>query len=433
MDLWLDALRTGWHAVTAHRLRSLLTATTVALGAAAIACLISLSSSVFSTILSGVDAVGGHRMIFVEPRKPKLAKSRPTDVRLTLEDAAALRERVPGLERLAYLTSQRNVVLQGNGRSADVDVAIGSSYRTFLHHEVAWGRDLPPDGDRHASTNHRRGGFPNPPASIPPAPIPRHRELLLSEPIAKKLFDAPQRAVGKEVLLWGHRYRVVGVTEDLGLIGFNMGGADKERVIYLPASTAVQQEGLELDGYIVMLSNGTVSHDLQIRIANSILLHRHRGVDDFEFFDLMELLSTFEKVFVFLKIVLAVIGGVGLLVAGVGIMNVLLASVRQRVGELGIRRALGATEVDIKRQLLVESTLIAVGGGLVGTVAGVGMTALAGVVFSQSLPGWVTDLSPMAAACALVASASAGLLFGTVPARKAARLSIIGCLRGQVS
>lgn len=324
------------------------------------------------------------------------------------------------------------MVLQGNGRSADVDVAIGSSYRTFLHHEVAWGRDLPPDGGRResppASTSLGRGGVPNLPASIP-----RHRELLLSEPIAKKLFDAPQRAVGKEVLLWGHRYRVVGVTEDLGLIGFNMGGADKERVVYLPASTAVQQEGLELDGYIVMLSNGTVSHDLQIRIANAILLHRHRGVDDFEFFDLMELLSTFEKVFLFLKIVLAVIGGVGLLVAGVGIMNVLLASVRQRVGELGIRRALGATQVDIKRQLLVESTLIAVGGGLVGTVVGIGMTALAGVAFSQSLPGWVTDLSPMAAACALVASASAGLLFGTVPARKAARLSIIGCLRGQVS
>jgi len=418
MDLWLDALRTGWHAVTAHRLRSLLTATTVALGAAAIACLISLSASVFSTILSGVEAVGGHHMVFVEPRKPKIAKSRPTDVQLTLDDAAALRERVPGLARLAYLTSQRSVVLQGAGRTVDVDLAIGSSYRTFLHHEVAWGRDLPPDGGLHASTNAGLGAPP--------------RELLLSEPIAKKLFDAPERAVGNEVLLWGHRYRVVGVTKDLGLLGFNMGGADKERVVYLPASTAMQQEGLAPDGYIVMLSDGSVSHDLQIRIANSILMHRHRGVDDFEFFDLMELLSTFEKVFLFLKIVLAVIGGVGLLVAGVGIMNVLLASVRQRVGELGIRRALGATEVDIKRQLLVESTLIAVGGGLVGTVVGVGMTALAGVAFSHSLPGWVTDLSPMAAICALVASASAGLVFGTVPARKAARLSIIGCLRGQV-
>ena len=120
MDLWLEALRTGWHAIVSHRLRTLLTAVTVALGAAAIACLLSLSSSVFATILSGVEAVGGHRMIFLTPRQPKLAKSRPTDGHITLDDANMLRERVPGLDRLAYLMTKRDVVLQGNGRKANV-------------------------------------------------------------------------------------------------------------------------------------------------------------------------------------------------------------------------------------------------------------------------------------------------------------------------
>lgn len=410
MDLWLEALRTGWHAVISHRLRSLLTAVTVALGAAAIACLLSLSSSVFATILSGVEAVGGHRMIFLSSRKPEIAKSRPTDGHITLDDANMLRERVPGLDRLAYLMSQQDVVLQGNGRKANVDVAIGSSYRELLHHEVGWGRDLVPEG---VTT--------------------RQRELVLSEPIATKLFDAPERAVGDEVLLWGHRYRVVGVSRDLGLLGFNLGGADKERVVYMAASTAMLEEGFEPRGYVVMLSDGTVSHDLQIRIANAILLHRHRGVDDFEFYDLQALVATFEKVFLFLKVVFALIGGVGLLVAGVGIMNVLLASVRQRVGELGIRRALGATQDDVKRQLVVESVLIAVGGGVVGTAAGLGLSAVAGLIFAASLPQWVTDLSPASALAALLASAGAGILFGTLPARKAARMPVIACLRGQVS
>ena len=408
MDLWLEALRTGWHAVISHRLRTMLTATTVALGAAAIACLLSLSSSVFSTILSGVEAVGGGRIIFVESRNPKIEKSRPTEGRLTLEDAAALRERVPGLDRLAYLTSKQNVVVQHEDRKTNVDVGIGANYRTFLHHEVAWGRDLPPETER----------------SI-------RRELLLSEPVAKKLFDEPEHAVGQEVLLWGHRYRVVGVTRDQGLLGFSLGGADKERVVYTTASTAKAQEGLEPHGYMVMLSDGTVSHDLQIRIANAILLDRHHGVDDFAFYDLQVLLSTFEKVFLLLKVVFALIGGVGLLVAGVGIMNVLLASVRQRVAELGIRRALGATQRDIRGQLVVESTLISLGGGIVGTAAGIGMTALAGVVFSQSVPGWVTDVSPVSAVAALVASTAAGILFGTVPARRASQLSIVGCLSGK--
>lgn len=410
MDLWLEALRTGWHAMLAQRLRTLLTAATVALGAAAIACLVSLSSSVFATILSGVEAVGGHHMIFVQPREPKEAKSRPTDGRLTLEDAAALRQRVPGLEDLAYLMSHRNVVLQNGGRKADVDVAVGSSYRRFLHHDVAWGRDLP--SEQRAS---------------------RERELLLSEPIAKKLFDDPQGAIGQEVLLWGHRYRVVGVTKDRGLFGFNMGGADKERVVYLTASAAIHQEGWEPQGYMVMLSNGTVSHDLQIRIANSILLHRHEGVDDFEFYDLQELLSTFDKVFLLLKGVFALVGGVGLLLAGVGIMNVLLASVRQRVAELGVCRAIGATRKDIERQLLMESTLIAIAGGTAGTLAGVSITAVAGLALASSMPGWVTDISPMAAVTALVGAFAAGIGFGLIPARKAARLPIISCLRGQVN
>ncbi len=410
MDLWMEAIRTGWHALMTHRLRTGLTASTVALGAAAIACLVSLSSSVFATILSGVEAVGGNEMVFVEPRQPKLAASRPTEGRITLEDAAELRARVPGLDDLAYLMSVRNVVLRGPERQTDVDVAVGATYRRYLNQDVVYGRDLPGEGS--------------------PS---REREVLLSEPVARKVFGAPERAVGEEILLWGHRYRVVGVTKDLGLLGFNMGGADKKRVVFLTARTAIEQEGLAPDGYLVMRSNGTVSHDLQIRIANAILLQRHHGVDDFEFFDLQELLSTFEKVFLLLKVVFALIGGVGLMIAGVGIMNVLLASVRQRVEELGVRRAIGASRTDIERQLLVESTLIALAGGLVGTTLGLGVTTLAGLVFSESLPGWVTDLSPVAGISALVASIAAGIGFGRIPAHRASRLPIIGCLRGQGS
>lgn len=408
MDLWLEALRTGWHAMLAHRLRTVLTASTVALGAAAIACLISLSSSVFATILSGVEAVGGRDIIFVESRAPKLAKSRPTDARLTLEDAASLRERVPGLTKLAYLMSERNVVMQGNGRKSDVDVAIGASYRTLLHHEVVWGIDLPADG---VDT--------------------RERPVLLCEKVARKLFDEPASAVDQHVMLWGHRYRVAGVTVDRGLLGFEMGGADKERVVFVPASVAIQQEGLEPEGTVVMISDGTTSHDAQIRIANAILLQRHNGVDDFEFFDLQALLTKFDRVFLLLKVVFALVGGVGLVVAGAGIMNVLLASVRQRVTELGLRRALGAAKADIERQLWTESVLIALAGGVVGVFAGLGLTFVAGLLFASMQPGWVTEWSPAAAITALAASVLAGVVFGTMPARRAGRLSIIACLRGR--
>lgn len=145
------------------------------------------------------------------------------------------------------------------------------------------------------------------------------------------------------------------------------------------------------------------------------------------------LIGTANNLFLLLKLVFRSIGGVGLLVAGVGIKNVLLASARQRVWEAGIRRALGATRADIKRQLLVESILIAMVGGVVGTALGLSVTALIGVVLSQSVTGWVTDLSASSSISTLGASMGVGVVFGVLPARKAAKLSIVGCLRGETS
>ncbi|MBI5532447.1 MAG: ABC transporter permease [Deltaproteobacteria bacterium] len=407
MDLWLENLRVGWEALASNRLRTILTALTVALGSGAIALLVSLASSALATITTGIDAVGGREIVFLEPKKPKQPTAQ-TASRLTLEDARALRERVPGLAELSYLMSLRNQVMVGAGKKADVDVAIGAAWQNLLLQDLICGASLPEEGAESG-----------------------RRVVVVSKAVAEELFVTPEAALSQGVLLWGHRYEIVGVTSEAAKFGFNMGGVSKQRAVIVPASTTLSGEGLEPKGFIVMRSNGAASHDLQMRIATSVLSWRHRGVEDFEFFDLEAFMSKFDKVFAGLRVLVGLIAAVSLFIAGAGIMNVMLASVRQRVTEIGIRRALGASQGDIRLQFAIESALIAGVGGVVGALGGTVLSVLVGWVAVRVAPAWENHISPWAAVVAALAAIAVGLVFGLRPARKAGRLDVVDCLRGE--
>ena len=409
MDLWFEHLRGGWRALSSNRLRSILTALTVALGAGAIALLVSLASSALDTITTGIDAVGGRQIVFVEPKKPSQPTAQAAS-RLTIDDAAALHQRVPGLAELSYLMTLRSQVVVGAGRKADVDVAIGASWQKLLLQDLVCGSLLVEDGTEDGQ-----------------------RRVVVSRAVAEELYGSPQAALSQGLLLWGHRYEIVGVTTEAAKFGFNMGGVSKQRAVIVSAGTTIRAEGLEPRGFIVMRSDGTTSHDLQMRIASSVLSFRHRGVEDFEFFDLQAFMSKFDKVFAGLRVLVGLIAAISLFIAGAGIMNVMLASVRQRVTEIGIRRACGASHRDIRRQFALESALIAGVGGVVGSLGGTLASLIAGWVAGRVMPAWENHLSLGATISAAMAAVAVGLLFGLRPASKAAGLDVVECLTGERS
>lgn len=410
MSTLLDGMRSALQVLGSNKLRTVLTALSVALGAGAISLMVSLSKSGAATISYGVESVGGKHLIFFYGHEARETKTPHYDRGLTVEDANALKGRVPGLADAAFLSAVRKQEVLGNGKKIELDLAIGSSYRHMLSQELIVGTDVPDDRE-----------------------LSDARVTVVSETIARELYDTPEQAMGQSIVVFGHRYRIVGVTKRASDMGFRMGGVSKERVAFFSAPTMVKHEGLATQGFIVLRDDDSgISHDHIMRVTRAIIQARHGGADDFEFFDFATMMKKFEQIFVGLRFLTGLIAAVSLFIAGAGIMNVMLASIRQRINEIGIRRAIGATQGDIRAQFLVESAFLAGIGGAIGTIGGVAMTYLAGFGFQRMLPEWITSVSVGAAITAVVVSAGAGLAFGLAPASRASRLDVVACLRGEL-
>jgi hypothetical protein len=404
--IWLESLRTAGHVLRTNRLRSFLTALTVAVGAGAIALMTSLASSAIATICSGIDAIGGRDLILFYGHEPKQRRGL-SDEKLTVEDAQALRARVPGAVALDHLIVRTGQTLTAGNKKAMIDLGIGAAYRAYVNQHVQWGVDLPSE-DTESSD----------------------RPMLLAEGVAKELFGSPEAALGHEVTLWRHRYRVVGVTAGAPTMGFNLGDIDATRAAFVTTRVMVKDEGLPSDGLAILKLAPEADHDRARRVAHAVLVQRHHGVADFEMFDFGLFMNQWDAIFLGLRLVTGIIAAVSLVIAGAGVSNVVLASVRQRISEIGIRRALGASAEDIRRQFLVESMLLSFVGGLIGALGGALLALAIGAVAAEAIPGWQGRVSAGATLIALVTAVVFGWIFGARPARKAARLDIVECLRG---
>jgi putative ABC transport system permease protein len=180
---------------------------------------------------------------------------------------------------------------------------------------------------------------------------------------------------------------------------------------------------------ILVKTDNVQSNTIVKGVINALLVERHHNVDDFEIFDFSSFLDKFEGMFAIMNIIVGFIAGIALLVGGVGVMNMMLVSVSERVREIGIRKALGASPVDIGAQFLCEAVVLSGTGGTVGTAGGIGMAVLVGIVIKSFKPMWVAVISQNAVIAALSVSFAIGVIFGFFPARRAAKLDAITAIR----
>jgi putative ABC transport system permease protein len=239
--------------------------------------------------------------------------------------------------------------------------------------------------------------------------------------------------LGPQQTIWleNQPYVLVGVLEERTIETIRIKGIsplDLNRIIFIPLGA--EPAGIERsdgpwsysevvvemrDGFRVMAGAQAVKR---------VISHNHAGVEDFQMVVPRALLNQAAKAQRTFNLVLGCIAGISLLVGGIGIMNVMLASVSERTREIGVRRAVGAARIHILAQFLVESTLIA----LLGGVAGLGLGAGAAAIISR-FAGWPTSLTAWSVTSALVMAAVVGILSGLYPATKACRLDPVSALR----
>jgi putative ABC transport system permease protein len=250
--------------------------------------------------------------------------------------------------------------------------------------------------------------------------------------VQRTLFGNKKDVLGQKIRIQGEAYQVIGITEPKG----SQGPQDRDDVVYIPLTIMSARlvgnnalTGISVSGIYVKSADEKQLEAAQFQVTNLLRL-RHNiyppESDDFRVTNQADILSTFNTIVSSLTIMVVAIAGISLLVGGIGIANIMLVSVVERTKEIGIRKALGATEAVILKQFLIEATLISTVGGGIGIVSGIGIAAVASLMF-----GFPFIISSGAIVVGVGLSCAVGLLAGVIPARSAARLDPITALRSE--
>ena len=239
---------------------------------------------------------------------------------------------------------------------------------------------------------------------------------------ARDMFGSEDAAMGKEFAIQGIPFTIVGIfKESVDTFGET---EIADETILIPFSVARYFTGTDDVKQIYFTIRSMDEVPDATREIQRVIQARHKPNSVYKTFDLRELLSMANRIAISLTVVLVLVAAVTLAVGGVGIMNIMLANVRSRIREIGIRKALGATFREIKLQFLAEAVIISLTGGLVGCVVGLAVPLSIQLFTDYSLP-----ISPWSVVIALAAATVVGVVFGTVPATRAAQMDPVEALK----
>ena len=416
------AFRLGLRSLAAHRLRSALTSLGIVLGVASVIVMLAVGEAARFQALKQLEDLGANTILCrsVKPTddQPERKGADLFAYGLTYADLGRIRETIPTVV-FAEPTREYRKPIRFLDRKLDAKVvAVTPEFFARNGITVARGRGFEPiDEAKYDNV------------------------AVLGSSAAEVLFPTENpvgRLVGMEGLGEMMPFVIVGVTEDKKLATGTMSGGDAEyaRVLFIPFATDRARVGRELvsfkNGYNVELldmSQITVTVDdvKNVPATAAVLqsmIDQFHPQKDVQIFVPLELLRKAEETQRLFTLILGAIASISLVVGGIGIMNIMLASVTERTREIGVRRALGAKRRDIAAQFLVETLVLPGGGGLLGIALGVGLAY--GLKEGFGVP---TILEPWASAVAFVVSLVVGLASGSYPARRAALLDPIEALR----
>ena len=407
---WFETLRTGLEAVRSHRLRSILTMLGILIGIAAVILTVGLGQGAQVQVRDQITALGSNLLI-VSPG----STTSSTGVRggfgsattLTMGDAAALSSAVtaPDIKAVAPVISSSQALANGATNWTTTVVGTTTDWPSVRARTLSSGRFFTAKEVADAASVVVLG-----PETV--------TELGLRNP------------VGAEVSVGGTTMTVIGVLDPVGS-GSSSSNEDDTAVVPSTTATARLASGATRSSvstiYIEAASTKALSAAYQEATAALLSMHGVTATEaDFTISSQQSLLNTATSTDRTLTILLGGIAAISLLVGGIGVMNIMLVSVTERIREIGLRKALGATPRAVRRQFLVEASVLGLAGGLVGVAIGVaGAFALPALISQPVL------ISPVALGGAVVVALAIGIGFGVYPASRAARLAPIDALRSE--
>jgi putative ABC transport system permease protein len=401
-----ESLEVGLKGLISHKLRSFLTMLGIIFGVAAVIAMFSIGEGARRETLAQIELMGTNNIRIKQSKLegPELGRARQLGLEgLTVDDAK-------------YISSFTHLI-STVAPIKEVDLSVRLRGKFIKAHVVG----VKPGYMKTSNFYTKKGRF------IADSDINEcKRVCVLGSDVNKELFPF-EDSLGRDVNIAGAWYAVVGIMEDKAKSGSGIFSSlrDINKDIYIPLSTILQRVGgtANLTEIIVQLKNSTEIMAVA-NLIDSVLKRRHFGISDYELVIPEELLRHSQRTQRIFNIVMGCIAGISLMVGGIGIMNIMLATVFQRTREIGIRRAVGASQRDILIQFLLEALVITITGGLIGIIFGVCFAKLI-----TMYAGWTTAFSFKAIFLAFTISASIGVIFGIYPARKAARLDPIEALR----
>jgi len=390
--------RMAFDSLRLNRMRSILSTLGIVVGVASLILITSFGYGAQQQILSSINKLGSDAII-VTPGKVNDIRRAFSSVGstitkpLTYDDVKFLKSEIPGLIATPSLTTARSTVKVGENEISVTVNGVNEDFLTALGYDLSSGRGF---------TATDVNGYMN--------------YAILGSKIAVDLFGT-ESPIGKSINLLNTKFYIIGVLLPQGSTMF--GSVDRN--IFIPITKFITITNTNSLGAIYMKPPQGMSKDVLIALVKTLLTNKH-GVENFTISDMAQFADLANTATSILTTALTLIGLIALIVGGIGIMNIMLATVAERTREIGIRKAVGANSRDILLQFLFESIVITVVGGTIGIIIGV-----VGARLASSLSP--TAITPTSIIVGFSVSVAVGVFFGVYPAVKASKLNPVEALR----
>ena len=402
MDI-IESVKMATTTLVANKLRSTLTMLGIIIGNASVIAMVGIGQGAQKLASEQFESLGPN-VLFIIPGNQNAQRNRDLPKTLVLEDAKAIASQVPSVTEVAPQIQSRQPIVYSNKNTNTQIIGVTPEFLSVRSFDLAKGRFF---SEQDLKSNNQ--------------------VVVLGSDVVSKLFGN-QNPIGEKIRMRNLSFLVVGVMEQKG----SFLGSNQDDTVFIPLTTMANRlrgktspYGTEIDFIAVSARDANSIGAAQFQMSNLLRLrHKITTEDDFTVRTQKDILQIVGTITGALTLMLAAIAGISLFVGGIGVMNIMLVSVTERTQEIGLRKAIGATQQDILIQFMIEAIILSAAGGIVGTIIGVG-----GVTLVGALTPLKAGISPVAIVLAVGISGGIGLFFGVVPAQRAAKLDPIVALR----